>query len=349
MRFWLVFVTIVAVAFGATAAQAGEPATPATIAGATAAFDVVQAYEPKGVSSFAFIGPGGTYWLFAGNGPGGIETHSSADGLAWTKQSISGLPFGGSDISIVEYEPGRYRAYVAFLAPTDPSAGRPTPCSGLSLRTATSTDLRTWTAESGNGFADLGCGVPQVVKNPAGGYFMYWVSGERQGSHGSRLATSSDGHTFQTSGGLLIGTDLVDPSVIRLPDGSWLMAYATFYNPMKGGDPFRDVGLASSNDGISWSVAPKRVLDSTDRTRLDPTLLLLPDGRIRIYYSEYAVGLQEVMGATPTLRSAVITLRAAPKVAAAKKKTTTITCLKGTKTKKVTGTSPKCPAGWKQR
>ncbi len=344
------------------AAQASQPATLATVTGATVAFDPVSASPPGGVSSFVITAADGTAWLYASNGPTGIEAHTAADGVSWAKTSVSGLSFGVSDISVIPIGGGRYRAYLAYMPPTQPGVA-PTPTQGCQtkyLKTAVSSDLRSWTAEAGGSF-DIGCGVPQAVTSPTGETYLYFVSDGRQGGHGSRLAVSTDGSNFAIRGGLLVGEDNVDPSVIRLADGSWLMAYATFPKMVNGaftGDGFQHVGLAASADGITWQRSPTYILNVKNTSHFDPTLLLLPDGRIRMYYSEM-IGTGNIMMGTPVIRSAMLTLKpgsAAPAAAAAKpatkaaaKKMLTITCVKGTTTAKVTGTNPKCPAGYKKK
>jgi len=116
----------------------------------------------------------------------------------------------------VQAADGSYRMYYVYRA----GAGQP--CSGKELRYATSTDLIRWTPQPGTLLDDLGCGVPNVVR-VGEEYRLYYVRGGSGLVHGTYMATSPDGLTWTPTNTLLTPKDFVDPSVVQLDDGSWLM------------------------------------------------------------------------------------------------------------------------------
>lgn len=333
-------------------------ATPTAIDGVKVDREAQASYEPRGVSSFAFIDKAGLYWLFANSGQG-VQAHTSTDGRTWTRESGWKAPgMGASDITIVNIDSG-YRMYYAEMA-SNSSGGSGGGCSIKRVKSATSTDLRNWTVESGVRLENAGCGVPQVVRNPSGGWHLYYVASQTDG-HGTQMATSADGLTFTKRSGLLIGEDLVDPSVVVLADGTWLMAWATFpTGPQRQIDPYQYLGLASSPDGLTWTRAKAYLPGPQKTSQFDPTVLVLPDSRIRLYFSE-ATNL-DLAKEDPYIRSSILTLgpsviptstptatpsATVPTTSTTTSKQKTITCVKGKVVRKVSGTNPKCPAGFK--
>lgn len=125
---WLVAVllaTLIA-ATNVASADSAVTATATSIAGVKIDRETPTAYEPRGVSSFAFIDRSGTYWLFANSGQG-VQAHTSTDGRNWTRDTTWRAPgIGTSDITVVPIDPG-YRMYFAEMA--SPSGGSGGGCS----------------------------------------------------------------------------------------------------------------------------------------------------------------------------------------------------------------------------
>lgn len=85
------------------------------------------------------------------------------------------------------------------------------------------------------------------------------------------VAESTDGVTFTTRA-LAIefpGGSEADPSVVPLPDGSWLMAFSRANHT--------GMGLARSFDGLTFTAF------ATSSIGVVPELAVLPDGRVRLY------------------------------------------------------------------
>ncbi len=234
---------------------------------------------PAGVSTEALRLSDGTVLAYVGTMRGELAYRSS-DGLSFTQ--VSGRLPGGNDPAVVPLPDGRYRMYYTVC---NPCSGAD---SGKEIRSAVSSDGLDWTPEAGTrlvmGTSRVG-GVPDAVVLPDGRVRIYYLpslDNERIDS-----ATSSDGLSFTPDPGDRLTGGYVDPAVVRLPDGSWLMLVSR--TPREQQRLF----LARSADGLAWTVDPKPVLDPAGRANaLDPTLLPLPDGSFRVYYSAAAAGQQ---------------------------------------------------------
>lgn len=175
---------------------------------------------------------------------------------------------------------GTYRMYYTSSRPS--AGGPPQPCAGKSLAYATSTDLLTWQTQPGTLVADIGCGVPEVVARTGGGYLLTYVS--PQGGHGIHVGTSQDGLAWTLLPGLRSPADIVDPSVVALPDGGYLMIAADF--PFgKGGGGFQKLFAATSRDGLTWSWAATPFYAPAGKNALDPTVVRLADGTYRVWFA----------------------------------------------------------------
>lgn len=222
-----------------------------------------------------------TYYLFTTTG--GIRVYSSRDGESWTEVPGASTPAGAVDPSVVQAADGTYRMYYASMSGTGPGQ----PCSGKQLRYATSTDLIRWTPRPETLLADLGCGVPNVVR--AGEeYRLYYVRGGSDREHGTYMATSPDGLTWTPTNEILTPPDMVDPSVVQLLDGSWLMFTADFPAGKSSGPFFQKLYVATSSDGLKWdfgATTPLYVAGS-GRSAFDPDAVVLPDGSVRAWWSQ---------------------------------------------------------------
>jgi hypothetical protein len=241
-----------------------------------------------------------TYFLFT-TGPGtgapptpgapSIGIYSSKDGASWSPVPGASTPSGAfSDPSVIAMGKDTYRMYVTSKSGTAPG------CTGKQLRYATSTDLRNWTMQPQILVDDIGCGVPQVVAGPEG-YRLYYVSFgasvPRKGecspdpSHGVYMRESKDGLVWSAVSPRIAPTDMVDPSVVQLPDGSWLMLTADFSQcPTPGFSQKLYVG--TSSDGLTWDFGNADPLYAADAGQgaFDPDAVVLPDGSVRAWWSQ---------------------------------------------------------------
>lgn len=115
---------------------------------------------------------------------------------------------------------------------------------------------------------------PDVVLLPDGRLRLFYygssrIQGPGEGNHIIYSAVSSDGVTFQSEPGKRIAVaNVTDPSVVLLPDGSWLMALSRGMETL----------LASSTDGNSFTLTGVTVsLGGV------PELAVLPDESVRLY------------------------------------------------------------------
>jgi hypothetical protein len=261
---------------GTAVAASADPltATPASVAGATMTATMPTSSAPVGVSPGAFF-DGTTYYLWTSGRQG--RTYTSGDGRTWVEAAGARLPENGVDWSVVQEGPGSYRMYFAEFT-GQPSQGP----MGKRLRYATSTDLLTWTVQPGVLIEEIGGGVPHVMKTSDGRYFAYYNLLEPRGVH---VATSPDGVTWtQLDVVLANDPEVVDPSSIQLPDGTFLMLAAKHGGP--GG--YTALRILTSRDAITWRerVRPLRTLPGGDA--IDPVLVLV-NGQLRVWFA-YARG-----------------------------------------------------------
>jgi hypothetical protein len=222
-----------------------------------------------------------------------IGVYSSTDGESWAEVSGASTPTGPYfDPSVVKVGEGQYRMYYVYRPGTSNR-----PCEGKELRYATSTDLIRWTPQPESLLDDLGCGVPNVVR--AGSeYRLYYVRGGSGLRHGTYMATSPDGLAWTPTDTLLTPKDFVDPSVVRIADGSWLMFTADFPSDKSSGPFFQKLYVGTSRDGITWDFdasAPLYVAPS-GQGAFDPDAVVLPDGSVRAWWSQG----RDAMAATVT-------------------------------------------------
>ena len=119
---------------------------------------------------------------------------------------------------------------------------------------------------------------PDIVRLPDGRYRLFFYEGffttpvpQDAGDHPIFSAISGDGLNFTLEQQLVALEDVTDPSAVRLPDGSWLLAL-----PQKG-----ETLVLPSADGFNF--------DPAGIVRLSPggipELAALPDGRVRLFYA----------------------------------------------------------------
>lgn len=272
----------IAIAALAAAAALGVPSADAV----TAEFTFAEASVSTVVSvspDVLFVADGagsGTYYLFTTGM--GIGLYSSRDGESWVSVAGAVTPRGPySDPSVVAMPDGSYRMYLAERV------GGTQPCSGKQLRYATSADLVTWSLQPGVLLSDLGCGVPDVVRDGTT-YHLYYVRGGAGVLHGIYMATSADGLAWTPNPGILTPEDRVDPSVVKIADGSWLMVTSDMPSGKSPGPFFQKLYVATSADGRIWEFVGEPVYAPPGVNAFDPNLNVMPDGTLKVWYARGA-------------------------------------------------------------
>jgi hypothetical protein len=248
---------------------------------------------PGGVSADVVPAPGGGLLAYAAT-PYGEQAYTSTDGLSF--QSVKPALPPGSDATIVPVASGGYRLYEVNCFPNCSSDA-----DSKNVLSATSTDALHWKPESGVRIAlgsSRAAGVPDAIVLPDGRVRIYFV---QNGTTGEVIdsATSTDGLHFTADPGHRLTGGFVDPSVVQLHDGSWLMAVSR--TPSEQQRLF----LAHSSDGLRWSAETAPVLKPEGGAEaFDPTLLPLDNGSVRVYYTHAAAGAQ--MSGPYTVLSGVV-------------------------------------------
>ena len=227
-------------------------------------------------------------------------------------------------------------------------------------------------------------GVPDSVVLPDGRVRVYWVLADQATAKPglpesvvSATSTDATASSFVRDAGTRLTGGYVDTDILRATDGDWLMMVST--GPGAG---TQYLYMATSKDGLAWDVLPNAI-SSNSESALDPTGYETGTNTWRIYYASAAPGKRTdenyiLKRATLTWKASVATPTPTPTptpvatatptptptetpvptptpsatvVATVKPaaKKTTITCVKGKTTKKVTAVNPKCPAGYKKK
>lgn len=258
-------------------------------------------------------------------------------------------PMMVSDFTAVTLPNGTRRAYFVAISPNagtksvSSAACLTTACTSVGASTSASADLtvsqnvKAW-------------GVPDAVVTPDGKVRLYVVENPSDGNCTEKLASyiSSDGISFTKEAGWRLENGIsVDPEILRAKTGDWLMILA---DGPGCSDRVQKLYVATSNDGLTWSTPQK--ISSSDLSRLDPTGYEVSTNVFRIYYATAPAG--QGVNATYTIKRGTIAIKQSSAEVSITTGTTasaksTITCIKGKLTKKVTGLSPKCPSGYKKK
>jgi len=282
--------------------------------------------------------------------PGGLAGTAVADcndAGACTSVSITGRL--GSDFTAITLSNGTRRAYFVEISP---NAGTKSVSSAACLTTAC-TSVGTSTVAA----ADLvvsqnikAWGVPDAVVTPDGKVRLYVVeSPTLNSSCPEKVASylSSDGISFTKEAGWRLEGGYVDTEVLRAKDGDWVMVMA---DGPGCGDGVQKLYTSTSNDGLTWATPQK--ISGSDLRRLDPTGYEISTNVFRIYYATAVAGaLGDV---TYTIKRGTISIKQSSgeisiTTGTTSSKKSTITCIKGKVTKKVTRVNPKCPSGYKKK
>jgi hypothetical protein len=284
--------------------------------------------------------------VWRSDGPDGTAVSLCTDAGVCASETLARAAAGPVNDFSVSTTPSGLRAYFKRL---DPSAGvqgvYSAPCATadcLSIGTATLTSTAMQVPQ-----ATAAWGVPDPVRMPDGRVRIYIVESPTGGSCPEKIASyvSADGISFTKESGWRLEGGYVDTEVLRAKDGDWLMIMAN--GPGCGG--LQRLFVATSTDGLSWSTPA--ALTTSDVGRLDPTGYETSAGSnvFRIYYASCASN----PCASYAIRRATLSIAQGSgdvSVTSGKKgATSTITCAKGARTRKVTGAAPKCPKGWTKK
>jgi len=255
----------------------------------------------------------------------------------------------GSDFTAITLPNGTRRAYFVENSPGASTKS----VSSAACSTAACTAVGTSTVAAAELVVSQNVkawGVPDAVVTPDGKVRLYVVESPVEGSCTEKLASyiSSDGITFTKEAGWRLENGIsVDPEILRAKTGEWLMVLA---DGPGCSDGVQKLYVATSNDGLTWSTPQK--ISGSDLSRLDPTGYEVSTNVFRIYYATAVAGA--LGDKTYTIKRGTIAIKqssAEVAITGGKKETTktTITCVKGKTTKKVTGVNPKCPSGYKKK
>jgi hypothetical protein len=289
----------------------------------------------------------------------------------------------GSDATFVTLKDGTRKVFFVEQAPSGKKIRFAT-VTGNTLAHGSVSDLNV--AGSSVPQNERAWGVPDSVVLPDGRVRVYWVLADQATAKPglpesvvSATSTDATATTFVRDPGARLTGGYVDTDILRAVDGDWVMMVST--GPGAG---TQFLYMATSKDGLSWDVLPNPISTNSE-SALDPTGYETGTNTWRIYYASATPGKRTdenyilkratlswmasvatptptptpVATATPTptptptpSETASATPTPTPTVVATVKpaaKKTTITCVKGKKTKKVTAVKPKCPKGYKKR
>lgn len=289
----------------------------------------------------------------------------------------------GSDATFVTLKDGTRKVFFVEMGPGGKKIRFAT-VSGNTLAHGSVSDLNV--AGSSVPQNERAWGVPDSVVLPDGRVRVYWVLADQATAKPglpesvvSATSTDATATSFVRDPGTRLTGGYVDTDILRAVDGDWVMMVST--GPGAG---TQYLYMATSKDGLSWDVLPNPISTSSE-SALDPTGYETGTNTWRIYYASAAPGKRTdenyilkratlswkeaaatptptptpVATATPTptptpseTAAATPTPTPTPTVVATVKpaaKKTTITCVKGKKTKKVTAVKPKCPKGYKKK
>ena len=289
-------------------------------------------------------------YVFAQNK--GIEVWDSSDGISFTRVGNAfGRDNGFGMPRVIKLTDGRYRMY--NLSPEGISCSISSDGINFTLENVSCIG-RTAFGISGNMTA------PGLVKLASGGYRAYFSTLPAKGvtsvAQKSYSATSTDGLTWTPDAGVRIGPgSSIDqsaehPTAINHSDGSVTIFY--FDSGAHG------LYYASSKDGLTFSGPTALDLSSLSPSFKtagnDPDVFLDKNGDMILWAGEFSpsIGgyiLSVKLTQAPAGGSSTTATTATTTATTASKAKSTITCVKGKTVKKVMGTNPKCPAGYKKK
>ena len=318
----------------------------------------------------------GRYRLYTASS-GGINCSISADGLRFTLEKtncllasdyseLSGLASPG----VVQLSTGKWKAYFSGL----PKAGTgPDP---WKMYSASSDDGVNWARDAG---VRIGVGSPNIKRSAEHPtairhsdnsitvfYFDNGADPEGTGKvyangNGLHYSHSSDGLTFSEEkwfdmvkvDSRLSGTEMNDPDVVLDKDGNILLFGGGFAHGFGGYINVMTLALGlgtpiySGDRCLNAKIVPGGPVQSPcGATSIQPTPMPMPTPTQPAQPSPSPTPspeptVQPTPSPTPTVSSTKTTAPLVKKI--------TVTCVKGKSIKKVTGVTPKCPAGFKKK
>ncbi len=184
----------------------------------------------------------------------------------------------------------------------------------FAIFSALSTDGLVWTREKGvrltdkNQFGQAIAASPNVVRTAQGELFCYYGDGNTV-----KAAISKDqGVTWSKRTLTGFPQASVDPSVIIMTDGVWRMYFAV----SESTDHLLNSRIMSarSTNGLDWSVekGARVVADKKATQVLDPDIIMVSMGKMRLYYVQLDKGVIDGKGANSpvlSIRSAILELK----------------------------------------
>ncbi len=243
----------------------------------------------------------------------GIVSAISQDGLKWSKEEgVRVNPSEGDkdqrlvdNPAIIKLKEGGYRMLYE---------GSDLAQKNFVIFSATSADGSTWKKEKGvrledtNRFDQRIAAAPDVVKQQDGSWYMYYSDGDT-----IKLAVSDDeGKSWRKRGLSGLPNACLDPSVIIMPDDVFRM----YFVKSESEDKLTGARILSARsvNGYDWEVE-KGVRVSADKGTvmvLDPDVVLVSLGKMRMYYTQLDKGLMTGKGVNApalSIRSANLELR----------------------------------------
>jgi hypothetical protein len=225
--------------------------------------------------------------------PKGLLTSISKDGINFSDEVNTRVM--GCDPSIVVLKDGTYRMYYKTQDLQNQNIHR--------VHSAASNDGVTWKDE-GKRFESLNApcngwtSVPDAVVMTDGRVRLYFTC--NRDTNETRSAISTDGLNFTLDDGVRL-PKAVDADVMRMPDGTYRMFFATAPNRSQVVPPTA-IYTAISKDGLAWTIEGEvaKASDFKVITTADPSGVLMKDGKLRVY-----IGVEGQQGMSSVVTSAV--------------------------------------------
>jgi hypothetical protein len=239
---------------------------------ASFALELGESIGIEGVSPELIAHPDGGYLLLV-TGLGQDRAYRSEDGINFTPDAGMRIPMG-SDYSLLQKPEGTWLLYYVSFDGPPPKPGQPMDPQTMTkvVMVSESQDLSSFPEGVPTGIRQEkpgpAWGVPDTYLAPDGTYRMMWVDmpeGERW--EVLRTATSQDGITFTPDEGYAITDGYVDPFMVKAEEGDWVLLLST--TPDSARLPQR-IFIATSTDGIDWTIEEEPIVFDEDRNYLDP-------------------------------------------------------------------------------